>query len=404
MHSLADTRSLVADGVISPEQARIIESRARGIIVSLAINAILCFGILAATGGMIFWLADAVAVAIAGTLLLGLGLFILFKAGETVRMFGNAAALIGAGMLIGGAGLELVDKYPDQAGWIMALGGALVVAIAGRALIWGGLTTRFVQGAILLMGLALHLAGVVVLVADLEMGAAARAFLFLYAACAIGLAGWLVDVRFVTALAIVPFAQMLDTGTGYFHAAYVFYSPEPTLTILQMAALVAVMLWLAPRLAERKARHARSLAIMGFIVANLAALVGSLFGDVVGQTIWGPGWEDYSSLDYQDWLAARDAFAETTLNVSANVYSILWAIALVAIGAWSAHTGRRVLFNAALTFGGIHAYTQLFESFADEPLAYVIGGFAAIPLAWGAWRLNQWFATRADQASPERLG
>lgn len=391
MHSLADTKKLVADGIISPEQAKIIEARAREIAVSAAINSLLFAGILAATGGMIFWLANATAVAIAGTLLLGFGLFILARAGEGVRMFGNALALIGAGMLIGGAGLELADKYPDQAGAIMLLGGALVTAIAGRAMIWGGLTTRFVQGAILLMGLALHLSGVGVLAEDFQIAGLGRFLLFFYAAGAIALAGWLVDVRFVTALAIVPFAQMLDTGTGYFHAAYVFYSPEPTLTILQMGALVALMLWWSARLEERKARHARTLVIMGFIVANLSALVGSLFGDVIGQTLWGPNWADQ---DYDQWEAARSAFAAKTLVISEGVYSVLWAMALIGVGAWSAHAGKRVLFNAALTFAGIHAYTQLFESFADEPLAYVIGGFGAIPLAWGAWRLNGWFVAR----------
>lgn len=403
MHSLADTAKLVSDGIITAEQARVIEARARDILVSLSINSLLCAGILAATGGMIFWLANATAVAVAGTLLLGVGLLILSRAGEGVRMFGNAAALIGAGMLIGGAGIELVDKYPDHAGWIMAAGGALVAAIAGRAMIWGGLTTRFVQGAIVLMGLSLHLSGVAVLAEDLQIAGLGRSLIFLYAALAIAGAGWLTNLRFVTALAIVPFAQMLETGTGYFHAAYVFYSPEPTLTILQMGALVAGMLWWAKRLPERTARHARTLAIMGFIVANLSALVGSLFGDVVGQSIWGPG-SDYWTTEggtYEAWEAAEKAFRATTLVISENVYSVLWALALLAIGALSAHSARRVLFNATLTFAGIHAYTQLFESFADEPLAYVVGGFAAIPLAWGAWRLNQWFAARPIPAQAD---
>ena len=394
MHSLADTKALTADGIITPEQAKIIEARARNIMVSLAINTVLCAGILAATGGMIFWLADATAVAIAGTLLLTLGLVILARAGEMVRMFGNASALIGAGMLIGGAGLELVDKYPDQAGAIMLVGGAVVAAIAARAMIWGGLTTRFVQGSILLMGVTLHLVGVAVLAEDYQISGLGQSAIFLYCAIVIALAGYLVDIRFVTALAIAPFAQMLDTGTGYFHAAYVFYSPEPTLTILQMGALVAFMLWWAQQLDEHRARHARTLAIIAFIVANLSALVGSLWGDVVGQTLWGPGWDYDNGMTFEQWDEAMTAFKARTLVISANVYSVLWALALIAIGAWSAHTGRRVLFNAALTFGGIHAYTQLFESFADEPLAYVIGGFAAIPLAWGAWRLNQWFAQR----------
>ena len=399
MHSLVNTSQLVAEGVLTPQQASIIQVRAREIMVSLAINTLLCAGVLAATGGMIFWLADAVAVAVAGTVLLVTGLLILAKTPETVRMFGNAAALIGAGMLIGGAALELVDKYPDNAGWIMALGGAVVAGIAGRALLWGGLTTRFVQGAILLMGLALHLAGVAHLAENLVLDDGLRALLFLYATLVIVGAGVLIDVRFVTALAIAPFAQMLDTGTGYFGALYAFWSPEPTLTILQMGALVAGMIWWATRQPERIAAHARTLAIMGFVVANLAALVGSLFGDAIGQSVWGPGRNSWTSgMTYEQFEAAETAFRASTLVISENVYSVLWALALLGMTAWSATSGRRVLFNAMLTFAGLHAYTQLFESFADQPLAYVIGGFGAIPLAWGAWRLNQWFAIRASEA------
>jgi len=395
MHSLVNTAQLVAEGVLTPAQAGIIQARARDTMVSLAINTLLCGGILAATGGMIFWLADAVAVAVAGIALLATGLLILARTPETVRMFGNAAALIGAGMLIGGAGLELVDKYPDHAGWIMILGGAVVLAIAGRAMIIGGLTTRFVQGAILLMGLALHLAGVGVLASDFALDGVPRALVLLYAALAIAAAGCLINIRFVTALAILPFAQMLETGTGYFGALYAFWSPEPTLSILQMGAMLAGMLWWAQRLPERTGGHTRTLAIMGFIVANLSALVGSLFGDVVGQSIWGPGRAAWTSdMTYEQFEAAEQAFRSSTLVISDAVYSVIWAIALIAMAAWAAKSGRRVLFNATLTFAGIHAYTQLFESFADEPLAYVIGGFGAIPLAWGAWRLNQWFAAR----------
>ncbi|MEL6978006.1 MAG: cisplatin damage response ATP-dependent DNA ligase, partial [Pseudomonadota bacterium] len=45
--------------------------------------------------------------------------------------------------------------------------------------------------------------------------------------------------------------------------------------------------WIARHRPERIARHARVLAVLGFVVANLCALVGSLFGDYVGETIWG---------------------------------------------------------------------------------------------------------------------
>ena len=43
MHAIADTERLVTDGIITDEQARTIEARAREAMVYLAINTILCF-------------------------------------------------------------------------------------------------------------------------------------------------------------------------------------------------------------------------------------------------------------------------------------------------------------------------------------------------------------------------
>ena len=70
---LADTDTLVADAIIPKTAQAEIELRSRKLMVALAINAILCFGILSATGGFIFWLASALSVAIVGMLFLGNG-------------------------------------------------------------------------------------------------------------------------------------------------------------------------------------------------------------------------------------------------------------------------------------------------------------------------------------------
>lgn len=398
MHAIANTEKLVTDGVISPSQAAAIEVRARDAMVTLAINAVLFFGILAATGGLIFWLADAVAVAISGFLALAGGLLILMRGGDMLRMFGNASALIGAGLLIGGASLELIDKYEGVAGWAMAGGGAVIVVLAGRAMLFGGLTARFVAGAILLMGVATHLGGLGYLLAEAGRDGIVVSLFYLYCTAAIAAVGWITDVRLITALAIVPFAQALDTGTFYFHAAYVFHSPEPTLSILQMAALIALGLWVSARLDDRDQRHIGVVLVMAFVVANLCALVASLWGDTVGETLWGPDWLD--DMTWEEWDAARDLFRESTLHISANVYAVLWAIALATMIGWAAHKKLRGLFNTALTFAAIHAYTQMFETFGDEPLAFVIGGLAAIPLAWGMWRLNHWIVAREGDDTP----
>lgn len=399
MHVVADTEALVADGIITEDQAREIRARGRQAMLALAINAILSFGIIAATLGLVFWLADALAVAILGSITLGAGLTILLRGSTLYAMFGNAAALIGAGMLIGGAAVELVTRHAGAAGPVMTLGGLVLTLLFLALYRVLGHRAPFVAGAILLMGLALHLFGLGFWLANAGLGGGVKAAFYLYAAIALAGVGWLVDVRLVTALAVVPFAQALDTGTGYFHAAYVFYSPEPALSILQMAALMIAALLVARHAPERLARHARVLAVLAFIVANLCALVGSLWGDVVGDTIFGPAASDFTGEDAPErFRAAREAWRAAALHISEAAFTIFWAVALAGMIAYAAWRANRGLFNTALTFAAIHAYTQFFESFGDQPLAYVIGGLAAIPLAWGIWRADGWLSAHRGVA------
>ena len=392
MPHIADTDALVADGVLTPDQARIIKARSRQTMIALAINSLLTGGIGAAALGFVVLLADAAAVAVTGALFLAVGVAIIARADGIYRMFGTAAALIGAGMLTSGATIELTGSYPESASVVLLALGAGLAGLAALALWRGPGTVRFVAGAVMLMGGAVHLAGLYFGLAETGTQGAAVMLAHLYAAGLIALAGGMVDVRAVTAFAIVPFAQMLDTSTAYVHAAYVFHSPEPTLSILQIAALGAVCVWITMRQPDRIGRHAGILAIVGFGVANLCFLVGSLWGDVVGLSFWEAATPYPQSGDWTARDAARAAFQARTLVISEHVFAVVWAGLLAAAAVWAARGNRRGLFNAAMTFGAIHAYTQVFESFYDQPVAYVIGGLAAIPLAWGLWRLNERFA------------
>ncbi|RZW06050.1 MAG: hypothetical protein EX266_08075 [Rhodobacteraceae bacterium] len=397
MPHVVDTARMVADKVLTEAQAAEIGRRSRETMVSLVVNTVLCVGIVAATLGLIFWLADAMAVAMAGLVFLGGGAAVLMKGGPLYRMLGNAAALVGAGMLVAGGGVELVNRAREVADIGMLFAGAGLAA-AAFAVFRKATILRFSAGSVLLMGVAMHLWGLGLFMEGID--GLPRALVLGYGAVLIAGAGYLLDVRFVTALAIVPFAQMLDTGTAYFHAAYFFYSPEPTLTILQMAALIGVGVWAMSRLDDRIGRHAGILAIMAAVVGNLAFLVGSLWGDSVGaELIAGrPRWEN--GMDWTEYHAAIEAWEAQFLQISEHVFTVVWAV-LLAVGAfWGGMANKRGLFNAAMTFGGIHAYTQLFETLSDEPLAWAVGGLAAIPLAWGMWRLNAWLAARGDGNGP----
>ena len=400
MPHVVQTEALVDEGVLNPEQATIIAARSRDAMLTLIVNAVLCGGIIAASLGFVFWIADALGVALLGLAFATLGVTVLIKGQNLYRMLGHAATLVGTGMLFSGAGFELVDKYPDVAGWAMLSLGALGATAAGWAFHRGPSAIRFSTGAVTLMGVALHLAGLLVLVLDHDVTGLAVALSHAYATALIAAAGAFVNVRLVTALAIVPFAQMLDTGTAYFHAAYVFYSPEPTLTILQMGQLSD--LWPGPRSACRVGigRHADIFGILAAVTGSLAFLVGSLWGDSIGLSYFrteAPSWNDYG----QDWQAYNDAYRTweaTFFHISEHVFTVVFALILIA-GAWTAAAHhRRGLFNTAVTFLGIHAYTQVFETFSDEPMVYALGGLAAIPLAWVMWRLNRYMFAPANVA------
>jgi hypothetical protein len=66
MAHVVQTEVLVDEGILTPDQAKIIAHRSRQVMVSLAINSVLCFGIIAADLGFISLLGDALAVAIVG--------------------------------------------------------------------------------------------------------------------------------------------------------------------------------------------------------------------------------------------------------------------------------------------------------------------------------------------------
>ena len=395
MQALADTHQLVKDGVITPDQAAQIEDRARDTMMRMVINIVLTGGIFASTIGLIAFLADARSVAGLGAGLLILGALILNRKSDSLTMFGQAATLIGAGMLIGGFGTEMLLNHEQVAGPAALIAG-IVVALPAAWIFRRPTQHPFVIGSIFIMGVALHLAGCAFWLDQAELVGWSKALFLLYGAVAIAASGLFVDVRFITALAIIPFAQILDANTRYYHAAYAFYSKESTLSILQMTGLIVLALLTRNRWGDRVGRHITLLAIIAFIVANMCALVGSLWGDVVGENLWGQHtyWQNYP--DYETAQAAREAFEATTLVISEQAYAILWALALVAVAAFAAHRGLRGLLNTAVTFGAIHAYTQMFESYADQPLAYVIAGLTAIPLAWGMWRLNTWLALRTN--------
>jgi len=216
----------------------------------------------------------------------------------------------------------------------------------------------------------------------------------IYAALGLGVCGVVLDVRLVTALAVIPLTFVLSARLFYEHSYYAVVFPEPTLTIVVLGSLAVLLVILARRGSERLGRHASMLGLMCFLAVNMAFWIGSLWGDVIGLTLWGPQWETVTAglpddQTYGAWRTAVDAFEASAIVVPADVFSLLWVLVLAATIVWAARSGQRLMFNMAVTFGGIHFYTQYFERLEVTPGSIAIAGLIAIAVAWALWRFNR---------------
>ena len=124
MPHVVQTEALIAEGFLTKSQGAEIARRSRETMLALVVNVVLCGGIVAASLGFVFWIADAFGVALLGLAFLAAGIAVLARAGGLYRMLGHAATLIGGGMLIAGAGIEIAEKAHDIADWALLARGA----------------------------------------------------------------------------------------------------------------------------------------------------------------------------------------------------------------------------------------------------------------------------------------
>lgn len=203
---------------------------------------------------------------------------------------------------------------------------------------------------------ALALAGGVVVLTD------ASVWGFLGIAAGFTLAGIVARSGLLIVLAVLAFSSTLGARTGYMHATYFLGIEEPTLTILVFSALALgayLLSRMVPRAFERLALQAARASIL---LVNFGFWIASLWGD------------SSERLGFQ---------------ADESVYSILWAVALLAVGVWAARESRRWVVNIAAIFGAIHFYTQWFERLGANPLSVLLAGILALCFAVGLWHFNR---------------
>ena len=161
----------------------------------------------------------------------------------------------------------------------------------------------------------------------------------------------------LAALSILSIAQITGAGTDYFMASYTIWVSSPVVTIVLFSALAFFLYYLSRSTLSRYENILITGSRTSVLVANFGFWVGSLFGG-------------------------------GDLEVSSELISMAWALALIGFVVWGWRANRRWVVIVSSIFGAIHFYTQWFTILEMEPVSVVIGGVIAIGIGIGIKRLD----------------
>ncbi len=127
---------------------------------------------------------------------------------------------------------------------------------------------------------------------------------------------------------------------------------------------------------------------------NFGFWVGSLWGDYPGESwIHSQIYENPGT--FRDSYQRLEAWRESAFFVSDAVFAGLWALALIAVGAWGVKRNRRFVVNIAAVFASIHIFTQWFASLGVTPVTVILSGVVVVGIALGLWKYNRLAASIA---------
>ena len=161
----------------------------------------------------------------------------------------------------------------------------------------------------------------------------------------------------LAAFSVLSIAQITGAGTDYFMASYTIWVSSPVVTIVLFSALAFFLYYLSRSTLSRYENILITGSRTSVLVTNFGFWVGSLFGG-------------------------------GDLEVSSELISMAWALALIGFAVWGWRANRRWVVIVSSIFGAIHFYTQWFTILEMEPVSVVIGGVIAIGIGIGIKRLD----------------
>ena len=273
--------------------------------------------------------------------------------------------LIGFGVVAIAAGAVALVPTPLTA---VALGLGLVAA--GFAVLVNRIKQWAVLGQICLVIGALMFCGGV---AAFGEGSLASMMIVTAALAAIAVAA---RSSLLSALAVLAASACLGARTGYSHAMYSLAIFEPTLTIVLFSALAYAAYRVSKQVPADYERVAIAASRTAILLVNFGFWIGSLWGDPLFLLTKMSGKTPIES--------RLDAIV-----IPHTVFSIGWAVVLVAAALWAMRVNRRWLVNVAATFGAIHFYTQWFEKLGATPVSVLLGGVIMLAIALALWSFNK---------------
>ncbi len=272
--------------------------------------------------------------------------------------------LIGFGVVAVAAGAVALVPTP-----LTAVGLGIALFAIGCAVVFSRATQWNVLGQICLVIGALMFGGGVLAYGNGSLASS------LIVTVAFALAAIAARSSLLTALAVLAASACLGARTGYSHAMYSLAIFEPTLTIVLFGVLALAAYHASKRLPADYERLVLTASRTSIVLVNFGFWIGSLWGDPL------------MLLRGLNGSAVNASFMHPV--VPAWVFSIGWAVALIAAGVWAASVNRRWLVNIAAAFGAIHFYTQWFERLGATPLSVLLAGVLMLAIALALWSFNR---------------
>lgn len=177
-------------------------------------------------------------------------------------------------------------------------------------------------------------------------------------------------------LAVLALGACLGARTGYVHAMYSLSIQEPTVTIVLFSALALGAYLISQRLKADYERLAITAARVSVLLVNFGFWIGSLWGDRL--MLW-----------QRMGASGAPSGPRPPVVIPDYVFTIGWALALLAVGIWGARENRRWVVNTAAVFGGIHFYTQWFSILGANAISVLGGGILILITAVALYRYNK---------------